>query len=82
MRPGSRTSGPVRVWSSASITVAVSQDPPQFIKFEHGFEMMAPNDTEAAIKRTENYIFQTCEAIIDKRVKRLRRLIRQLEEEL
>lgn len=82
MRPGSRTSGPVRVWSSASVTVAVSDDPPQFIKFEHGFEMMSPNDTDAAIKRTEAKIYATCEAIIDRRVKKLRRLIRQLEEEI
>lgn len=79
---GSRTSGPVRVWSSASVTVAVSDDPPQFVKFEHGFEMMSPNDTDAAIRRTEQKIYDTCEAVINRRLKKLRRLMRQIESEL
>lgn len=72
-------SGPVRVWSEASITVAITVDPNQYAKFTHGFERMAPNDSPATLRRVEREIFEECERIIDMRVKKLRRLIRQLE---
>ena len=72
------SSGPVRVWSEASVTVAITQDPPQFAKFTHGFERMAPNDSPAAVKKVEAEIFAECERIIDLRIKKLRRLMRQI----
>lgn len=80
-RRARKKSGPVRVWSEASITVAITDDPPQFAKFSHGFEKMAPNDTDAALKRTEEEIFRSCEQVIEKRAKKLARLIRQINNE-
>lgn len=75
----SRATGvPVRVWSEASVTVAITQDPPQFAKFTHGFERMAPDDSPATLKKVEREIFVECERIIDIRIKKLRRLMRQL----
>lgn len=69
---------PVRVWSEASITVSVTSEPPQFIKFTHGFEMMSPSDTQEDIKRTEARIFKTCEEIVDKRARKLARIVRRM----
>lgn len=74
----SSTGGPVRVWSEASVTVAVTDDPPQFVKFTHGFERMSPSSSKADIVRTERLIFERCEEIVDRRVRRLARLIKQL----
>lgn len=77
-RRARRKNGPVRCWSECSVTISVSNDPPQFIKFTHGFEMMSPTDDEDDIRRTEFKIYKTCEEIVDKRVKRLARLIKQI----
>lgn len=73
------SSGPVRVWSEASVTIAVSENPNQYLKFTHGFEKMAPNDSSAAIARTEREIYEACERVLDRRVKRIARLIREME---
>lgn len=81
-RRSSETGEPVRVWSECSVTISVSSDPPQFIKFTHGFEKMAPNSSKAAISRTENDIFEQCERVVDRRVKRIARLIRDLQNEV
>lgn len=64
------------------MTVCVDRANNQFIKFTHGFEKMSMTDSDAALARTEREIFETCERIIDKRVRKLHRLIRQLERAL
>lgn len=71
--------GPVRVWSECSVTVAISEDPPQFVKFTHGFERMAPNSKRTTITQVEDEIYRACEKIVEKRIKRLTRVIRQFE---
>jgi hypothetical protein len=75
-------SGPVRVWSGCSLTIAVTDDPPQFIKVEFGFEKMAPNDSDAAIKRTEQHIYTISEEIVEKRSRKMARMIRRINREL
>lgn len=77
-RRGLKRSTPVRVWSEASITVAVTNEPPQFIKFTHGFEMMSPSDTQEDIKKTEMRIFKACEEIVDKRARKLARIVKRM----
>jgi hypothetical protein len=69
---------PVRVWSECSVTISVSSDPPQFVKFSHGFEKMCPSSSTRAIKRTEAEIFAVCEEVVDRRVRKLKRLLRRL----
>lgn len=58
------------------MTVCVTDDPPQFVKFTTGHERMAPDDDGATIARTEKQIYEQCEAIVDQRVKELTRLVR------
>lgn len=69
-------SGPVRVWSECGVTVHLGDS--NFAKFTHGFERMAPNDSPAAVRKVEAQIFAECERIIDLRIKKLRRLMRQI----
>lgn len=65
----------MRVWSECGVTVAVSSDPPQFIRFTTGHERIAPDDDPATIRRTERAIYADCEKIVDKRVKALIKLV-------
>ena len=68
---------PVRVWSECGVTVAVSSDPPQFIRFTTGHERIAPDDDPATIRRVERQIYAACEKIVDRRVKTLVKLVQE-----
>lgn len=68
--------GVVRVWSEASVTVNVGE--PGFIKFTHGFEMLSKSD-ERSIVQTERKIFAACEKVVDSRLKKLARLLRDMD---
>lgn len=70
------SSGPVRVWSEATVTICVTEEPPQFVKFTTGHERMAPDDNERTIAQTEKAIYDQCESIVAARVKDLTRLVR------
>ena len=67
----------VRVWGEVSLTLAVSQDPPQFIKVTFGHERMCA-DNDEAITRMERVIHRKNEEVVDRRAKSLTRLIRQI----
>jgi hypothetical protein len=63
------------VWSEASVTVCVTEEPPQFVKFTTGHERIAPNDKPATIRRVERLVYEQCEAIVDERVRRLAAIV-------
>lgn len=71
-----KDSNQVRVWAEAGVTLAVSENPPQFIKFSFGHERIAPNDDMETIKRYEAMCYEFCEQVVEKRVKKLKRLIK------
>ena len=71
--------GPVKVWSDLTITLQLREY--ESVKFTHGQQRYANNDTETEILRVEEAIHASCEKIINKRVKKYARLIRQLKEE-
>jgi hypothetical protein len=71
-----RTPKPVRVWAEVGVTIAVTEDPPQFIRFSFGHEKIAPNDDQETIKRYEALVYETCEAVVERRIRRLKRLVR------
>lgn len=58
------------------MTVCVTEDPPQFVKFTTGHERLSPSDDEATVLETEQAIFDACEEIVAKRVAKLTRLVR------
>lgn len=76
-RAPSRPDGAVRVWSSVGITVAITDDPPQFLKLEFGHERLAKSDTTEELRRVARLIDEFNEAEIEKRVEQYTRLIRR-----
>lgn len=74
--------GSVRVWSSVGITVAITDDPPQFLKLEFGHERIAKNDTTNELRRVARLIDEFNEAEIEKRVDQYSRLIKRHEVEV
>lgn len=71
----------MRVWGEVSITVAVTDDPPQFIKVTHGHERLAKSDSEADILRAERQIHELASKVVERRAKQLRRLVHQAMDE-
>jgi hypothetical protein len=68
----------VRVWGEAGITIAVTDDPPQFVKFVFGHERIAPDDREATLKKVEERINTFNEEVVERRAKKYRRLLRRI----
>jgi hypothetical protein len=76
-----RSDRAVRIYVEAGITMAVTDDPPQFVRFTFGQERIVPNDSEETIARYERIAYEACEAIVDRRVRRIARLIKQIASE-
>lgn len=72
-----RKSRTVRVWAEVGVTLAVTQDPPQFVKFTFGHERIAPNDTQETLEKYQSLVIESCEATVEKEVKRLSRIVRR-----
>lgn len=75
-RSRTREDGPVRVWSECGVTVAVTENPPQFIRFLTGAERIAPDSSETTRKRVEAALYAELELTVDKRVKKMVRLVK------
>ncbi len=58
----------------------MTTDPPQFVRFTTGHERLCPDDP-AEIARTEDEIYQVCEDTVELRLRKLRRLIRTVNDE-
>jgi hypothetical protein len=56
------------------VTLCVTEDPPQFLKFTVGRETLC-NDSTAAATDAERLIYEWCERVVEKRVRGLQRLI-------
>lgn len=65
----------VRVYVECGITLAVTEDPPQYIKYTVGAEKIAPNDTLETIQRTERQLYDQLEQIVEQRITKLQRLV-------
>ena len=69
----------VRVWAEAGVTLAVTSDPPQFVRLTYGHERIAPDSSEATLKEYEKKVFDHCEAVVQRRAKRLVKLVRRTQ---
>jgi len=76
-----RSDRAVRIYVEAGITMAVTDDPPQFVRFSFGQERIVPNDDEETLARYERIAYEACEAIVERRARRLARLIRRVGSE-
>jgi hypothetical protein len=64
----------VRVWGEVSITIAITDDPPQFVKVTFGHERISPSDTLADLQRTERTINEFNERTVNRRAEHYKRL--------
>lgn len=71
----------VRVYSEIGITVAITDDPPQFAKVTVGHERMARNDTDEEIERAEARAYKVNEKIVERRLRQMVRLARGVEQQ-
>lgn len=78
-RTGSEDS--VRVWCEAGVTLAVTDNPPQFVRFTVGMERMSPRSDADSVARAERALYRQCEEIVETRVRALARLVRRTARE-
>lgn len=69
----------VNVWGEVSITVAITDDPPQFIKVTFGHERVAPSDDDETISRYERRIHRKNEEVVERRAEQLKRLVERIQ---
>ncbi len=74
-----RESQQVALYSEVSVTVCVDRQNNNFIKITIGHERLSPSDSETDLKKTEAAAFKFNEAIVDRRVTKVKRLIQQIE---
>lgn len=67
----------VRVWSEVGVTIAVSDDPPQFLRYTFGHERLAKNSTQEEIRKTARLVDEFNEAELDRRIGKYARLLRR-----
>jgi hypothetical protein len=67
----------VRVWSETTVTLAVTQDPPQFVKYTFGSERMVPNNAKA-IADAERRIHEFNVEVVTARVQDYAELVEDL----
>lgn len=70
----SRRRKSVRVWGEVGLTVAITEDPPQYVKVLFGHERIAPNDDETTIKRYTRMVDSYNEAEVERQVEKYKRL--------
>jgi hypothetical protein len=63
------------VWGEVCITVAITEDPPQFVKVTFGHERMSKDD-DVSIRNTERRIHRMNEEVVSRRSEQLARLVR------
>lgn len=71
----------MRVWGEAGVTVAITENPPQFVKVLFGHERIAPNDDAETIKRYTALIDAYNEEIVEKQVEKYKRLALAVSED-
>lgn len=62
------------MWGEVSITIAITDDPPQFVKVTFGHERISPSDTLEDIQRTERRINEFNERMVSRRAEQYKRL--------
>lgn len=72
----------VRVWSEVGVTVCITDDPPQYLKFTFGHERLAKSGSQVELQKTARQIDEFNEAEIEKRIDQYTRLIKAHEIEV
>jgi hypothetical protein len=67
----------VRVWSEVGVTIAVTDDPPQFLRFSFGHERIAKSSSQEEIRKTAALVDEFNEAELDRRLAKYRRVVKR-----
>lgn len=67
----------VRVWGAVTLTIAITSDPPQFVKYEFGHERLVNNNPHS-IARAEKAIHEFNEQIVQDRIEEYRQLAEEM----
>lgn len=71
--------GTVRVWSEMGMTVQITDDPPQYVKFSVGHERLAPDASEETLDKYAAVVDEYNERWANRVLRRLERLARRVE---
>lgn len=75
-------SAPPRIWAEAGVTVAVTDSPPQFVRFSFGMERTARGRSKDAIVREEELLFEFVTEVVASRVEELSSFVEERTSEL
>lgn len=78
----SRPEPGVRIWAEAGVTVAVTDSPPQFIRYSFGMERTARGQDKKSVERAEKQLYEYCEQKVAERVESMSEMLVQAREEL
>lgn len=65
-----------RVYVEAGVTVSVTDEPPQFVRYTFGMEVTAPDGSAESLEKIEEETYEKVERIVDRRVRKLARLVK------
>lgn len=80
-RSSSRPADRPRVWAEAGATIAVTDQPPQFVRFSFGAEHSAPSGSKKDLKKAEERLYAFCEEVVEERLRAMSELVMELWEE-
>lgn len=80
-RSGSK-GAPPRIWAEAGVTVAVTDSPPQFVRFSFGMERTARGRSKEATVREEEELFEYVSEVVAHRVEELSEFVEERTSEL
>lgn len=69
------------VWSEAGVTIAVTDSPPQFVRFSFGAEMQARGSSKKDLDEAEAKLFAYCEGVVAERSEELAEMVLETWEE-
>lgn len=73
---------PPRIWAEAGVTIAVTDSPPQFVRFSFGMERTARGRSKDAIVREEESLFEFVTDVVANRVEELSSFVEERTSEL
>lgn len=75
--PQAKKNRSIKIGAEVGVTLQVDEF--QFVRFSYHSERIAPNDDPSTIKKYEQMLFAHCEEVVEKRAKRLKRMIRSMK---
>lgn len=62
------------MWGEVGVTVAITENPPQYVKVMFGHERIAPNDDATTLRRTRALVDEYNQEVVEEQVEKYKRL--------